>query len=81
MSDESKTPSSGIPSFSGLDDPNLSQEDRDLRLALALQQQENTAAYDAHKERHDANVAAATNRTSRTARSGKAAFHRTRGKN
>ena len=49
-----------------LDDPNLSQEDRDLRLAIALQQQENAAAYDAHKKRHDAAVAANTNRTSRS---------------
>ncbi|KAL9182976.1 hypothetical protein ACHAXT_004255 [Thalassiosira profunda] len=50
----------------GLDDPSLSQEDRDLRLAIALQQQENAAAYDAHKKRHDAAVAANTNRTSRS---------------
>jgi len=28
----------------GLDDPNLSQEDKDLRLAIALQQEENTKA-------------------------------------
>ncbi len=50
----------------GLDDPTLSQEDRDLRLAIALQQQENAAAYDEHKKRHDAAVAANTNRTSRS---------------
>jgi hypothetical protein len=50
----------------GLDDPSLSQEDRDLRLAIALQQQENAAAYDAHKKRHDAAVAANVNRTSRS---------------
>ena len=54
------------PTVAGLDDPNLSQEDRDLRLAIALQQQENAAAYDAHKKRHDAAVAANTNRTSRS---------------
>jgi hypothetical protein len=47
----------------GLDDPNLSQEDKDLRLALALQQQENAAAYDAHKKKHDAAVKAQTSRT------------------
>jgi hypothetical protein len=58
--------SSTSPAVSGLDDPNLSQEDRDLRLAIALQQQENAAAYDAHKKRHDAAVAANTNRTSRS---------------
>ena len=56
----------GLPAVAGLDDPNLSQEDRDLRLAIALQQQENAAAYDAHKKRHDAAVAANTNRTSRS---------------
>mmetsp|Transcript_24068 Transcript_24068/g.49213 ORF Transcript_24068/g.49213 Transcript_24068/m.49213 type:complete len:197 (+) Transcript_24068:192-782(+) len=50
----------------GLDDPNLSQEDRDLRLAIALQQQENAAAYDDHKKRHDAAVKANVNRTSRS---------------
>lgn len=50
----------------GLDDPSLSQEDRDLRLAIALQQQENAAAYDAHKKRHDAAIAANINRTSRS---------------
>ncbi|KAL7535663.1 hypothetical protein ACHAXR_006653 [Thalassiosira sp. AJA248-18] len=58
--------SGGAPTIAGLDDPNLSQEDRDLRLAIALQQQENAAAYDAHKKRHDAAVAANTNRTSRS---------------
>lgn len=80
MSEESKTPDSdyvhmgagGFPGGSGLklpdglDDPNLSQEDRDLRLALALQQQENAAAYDAHKKKHDAALAAHANRTSRS---------------
>jgi hypothetical protein len=51
---------------SGLEDPNLSQEDKDLRLALALQQQENAAAYDAHKKSHDAAIAAQKNRTTRS---------------
>jgi hypothetical protein len=50
----------------GLDDPSISQEEKDLRLALALQQQENAAAYDAHKKRHDAKV---TSQNTRTARS------------
>ena len=50
----------------GFDDPSLSQEDKDLRLAIALQQQENAAAYDAHKKRRDAAVAANANRTSRS---------------
>ena len=79
MSEESKTDTDyvhmgagGVPGGSGfkmpegLDDPNLSQEDRDMRLALALQQQENAAAYDAHKKKHDAAVAASANRTSRS---------------
>lgn len=79
MSEESKTDTDyvhmgagGVPGGSGFkmpdgfDDPNLSQEDRDMRLALALQQQENAAAYDAHKKKHDAAVAAHTNRTARS---------------
>jgi len=69
MNDSTKVASAangGIAATLSLDDPNLSQEDRDLRLAIALQQQENAAAYDAHKKRHDAAVAANTNRTSRS---------------
>lgn len=77
MSEESKTPdadyvkmsdgpSGGVDALK-LDDPNLSQEDKDMRLAIALQQQENAAAYDAHKKRHDAAVAASSNRTARSA--------------
>ena len=68
MNDNTKVASAngGIATTLSLDDPNLSQEDRDLRLAIALQQQENAAAYDAHKKRHDAAVAANTNRTSRS---------------
>lgn len=57
---------SGLKLPEGLDDPNLSQEDRDMRLALALQQQENAAAYDAHKKKHEAAVAANQNRTTRS---------------
>lgn len=49
-----------------LDDPNLSQEDKDRRLAIALQQQENAVAYDANKKKHEAAVAAQTNRTARS---------------
>lgn len=51
----------------GMDDPSLSQEDKDHRLAIALQQQENAAAYDAHKKKHEESVAANTNRTARSA--------------
>ena len=47
-------------------EPSLSQEEKDLRLALALQQQENSIAYDAHKKRHDAHLAAQNNRTTRS---------------
>jgi len=50
----------------GLEDPNLSQEEGDLRLALALQQQENAAAYGAHKKTHEAAVAAKKSRTTRS---------------
>ena len=37
----------------GLDDPNLSQEEKDHRMAIALQQQENAAAYNEHKKKHE----------------------------
>ena len=77
MSEESKTSDSDYVHMSDrpkafaqpnnfLDDPNLSQEDRDLRLAIALQQQENAAVYDAHKKKHDAALAANANRTGRS---------------
>ena len=36
-----------------LDDPTLTQEEKDHRLAIALQQQENAAAYNEHKKKHD----------------------------
>lgn len=80
MSEESKTPegdyvimgSGGVApggttlKMPDMDDPNLSQEDKDHRLAIALQQQENTAAYDTHKKKHEQYVAASTNRTARS---------------
>jgi len=50
----------------GLDDPNLSQEDKDHRLAIALQQEENAAMYEARKKKHDETVAATSNRTARS---------------
>jgi len=49
-----------------LDDPNLTQEEKDHRLAVALQQQENAAAYDQHKKRHEEIVHASQNRTARS---------------
>jgi hypothetical protein len=80
MSEETKTPEgdyvmmgSGatvpggtILKMPGLDDPNLSQEDKDHRLAIALQQQENAAAYDAHKKKHEQSVVAKVHRTARS---------------
>lgn len=79
MSEESKTPdgdyvmmSGGIVNTGGngqkmnLDDPNLSQEDKDHRLAIALQQEENAAVYDARKKAHEQAVSANTNRTARS---------------
>ncbi|MGK3744101.1 MAG: hypothetical protein ACI8RD_010467 [Bacillariaceae sp.] len=80
MSEESKTPDGDYVMMSGatapgggnakipmgLDDPNLSQEDKDHRMAIALQQQENAAVYDAHKKKHEQAVSANTNRTARS---------------
>lgn len=76
MSEESKTPEGdyvmmgserpgSIPG-AGLDDAFLSQEDRDHRLAIALQQQENAAVYESHKKKHEQFVSANTNRTARS---------------
>jgi hypothetical protein len=79
MSEESKTaegdyvmmgtagsvPNRGKPSLN-LDDPTLSQEERDHRLAIAIQQQENAAAYNEHKAKHDAQVASQQSRTTRS---------------
>ena len=48
-----------IPSVLTNDDPTLSQEDRDLCLAIALQQQENATIYDSHKKGHEANIVSA----------------------
>lgn len=50
----------------GLDDPNLSQEEKDHRLAIALQQQENAAAYTEHKKKHEENAKAHELRTARS---------------
>jgi len=49
-----------------IDDPNLTQEEKDHRLAIAMQQQENAAAYSEHKKKHDQTVAAQANRTMRS---------------
>ena len=80
MSEESKTAEGdyvimgsgvGRPTTGGavdmhLDDPNLTQEEMDHRLAVAMQQQENAAAYSDHKKKHEQNVAAQQNRTGRS---------------
>ena len=75
MSEESKSPegdyvmlevdAASMPAgtkIPGLDDPGLSQEDRDHRLAIALQQQENAAAQEAQTK----SKAVAASRTARS---------------
>ncbi|GAX09623.1 hypothetical protein FisN_19Lh083 [Fistulifera solaris] len=80
MSEESKTPDGDyvmmgantiIPGRGNgitleLDDPSLTQEEKDHRLAVALQKQENTAAYQEHKKKHDAYVQSQNFRTLRS---------------
>jgi len=78
MSEESKTsdsdyvhmgdnaPRTSRRTTPAVDDASLSQEDRDLRLAIALQQEENAAAYGAHKKKHEEALKANVNRTSRS---------------
>ncbi|KAL7555450.1 hypothetical protein ACA910_020179 [Epithemia clementina (nom. ined.)] len=81
MSEEAKTPEGdyvmmgstraipgrGGPANMGLDDPNLTQEEKDHRLAIALQQQENAAVYATHQKKHNNHVKAQENRTARSA--------------
>jgi len=50
----------------GLDDPSLSQEDKDLRLAIALQQQENASALAHTKKKSEEARRADQNRTGRS---------------
>jgi len=50
----------------GIDDPNLPQEEKDHRLAIALQQQENAAALEDHKKKHHDISRANTMRTARS---------------
>eukprot|EP00522_Entomoneis_paludosa_P014714 CAMPEP_0172447904 /NCGR_PEP_ID=MMETSP1065-20121228/7059_1 /TAXON_ID=265537 /ORGANISM="Amphiprora paludosa, Strain CCMP125" /LENGTH=187 /DNA_ID=CAMNT_0013199277 /DNA_START=532 /DNA_END=1095 /DNA_ORIENTATION=- len=80
MSEEAKTPDGdyvmmgaggvaparGTAKNMGLDDPNLSQEEKDHRLAIALQQQENAAVHQDHQKKHDTYVKAQTMRTARS---------------
>merc|ERR1739845_7810 len=57
---------SKIPEIDGLNDPNLSAEERDRRLALALQQQENAAVYENMKKKHDTEKESQRLRTTRS---------------
>jgi hypothetical protein len=66
MGRSAPTPGGTTLKMPGLDDPSLSQEDKDHRLAIALQQEENAAVYDTHKKKHDKHVAADLNRTGRS---------------
>jgi hypothetical protein len=66
MGSGSVVPGRGAGIAAGLDDPNLSQDEKDHRLAIALQQQENAAAYDEHKKKHDEITQAKNNRTGRS---------------
>jgi hypothetical protein len=66
MGRSAPTPGGTTLKMPGLDDPSLSQEDKDHRLAIALQQEENAAVYDTHKKKHDQHIAADLNRTGRS---------------
>lgn len=50
----------------GTDDPNLTQEEKDHRLALAMQQQENAAALSLQKKKKEQQTSAQNNRTARS---------------
>ena len=58
------TRAAGLPH--GIDDPNLPQEEKDHRLAIALQQQENAAALEDHKKKHTQIKSANMHRTARS---------------
>jgi len=87
MSDESKTAEGdyvhmdggkghtpgGLKSSLSLDDPNLSQEDRDLRLAIAMQQEENEAAIASARKKSASIKASNDHRSARSGAHGKLA--------
>lgn len=50
----------------GLDDPNLSQEEKDHRLAIAMQQRENQAALATQKAKKEQQTSAQSMRTARS---------------
>lgn len=81
MSEEAKTPDGDyvmmghedaaptkrdIVSKLSVDDPNLSQEEKDHRLAIALQQQENAAVHTEYQKKHEKYIKAHTYRTARS---------------
>ena len=66
MGSDSVVPGRGAGMVAGLDDPNISQEEKDHRLAIALQQQENAAAFNEHKKKHEDIVHSKQNRTARS---------------
>jgi len=57
---------SKMPEIDGFNDPNLLPEERDRRLALALQQQENAAVYENMKKKHDIEKESQKLRTTRS---------------
>lgn len=59
-------PRPGNPNNLNLDDPNLTQEEKDHRLAISLQQQENAAALNEHKKKQDATQKSNDLRTGRS---------------
>jgi hypothetical protein len=59
-------PGRGAGLAAGLDDLNISQDEKDHRLAIALQQQENAAAYEEHQKKHKEIQQAKVNRTGRS---------------
>ena len=66
MGDGSGAAAGSMSEIPGLDDPSLSQEEKDLRLALALQQAENETVVEAQKKRLDAAMATKNSRTGRS---------------
>lgn len=61
-------PTPAAPTLAGItaDLAGLSQEDKDHRMAIQLQQEENAAVYDAHKKKHKQFTKANVNRTARS---------------
>jgi len=66
MGDGAARPGGVIRAPLGLDDPNLSQEEKDLRLAIALQQQENQSAMQALKKKEQQTARSDLFRTGRS---------------